>query len=175
MRGPQGFRGPEGLRGANGADGQDGAPGTPASATLLQGRATQSPFTTSGSGADADLPLQSGTFQQPATGTVLLVAQATFTSPANWSSTACPNGTPGLTTNSATVDVLVDGVKSGSLTTNFSPTENSVAKTTVLDPRTIAVDAGSASARTVTVKARDGCADRDFQITGLRVNVYSLG
>jgi Collagen triple helix repeat (20 copies) len=168
-KGDTGAPGAKGETGSAGADGTNGAPGTPAAAVLTQARAVTSPTTTSGDNVDSDLPLQSASFQQPANGTVLVVAAATATTPTDWSTHACPG-------TGVSVTYFVDGVQVGALGFSFfGISGNGVPQSTAAGPNAIAVDPGASSTRTITAKVRDSCDDRDFQITNVRVNVYSIG
>ena len=172
--GAPGAKGDPGTPGAPGADGTDGTDGTARTAGV-NGAATRVrasktggdvtvPANTITFGSAVTIPLAQNDWTQGATETDLFLVRVTVTAPA-----ACSGGSQGLLINARIGGAVLPGSHGGAIpfATNETSTQSFVIGF-LLDP-------GSATPRTVTLAANNGCSGggQDYTVTAAAVNVVA--
>ena len=169
--GTPGAPGTNGTNGTNGEDGEDGTAGTPGvNGAATRVRATKTagnitvPAGTVTFGTAVPIPLAQNDWTQGATETDLFLVRVTVTAPAS-----CTGGAQGLLVNARLGGSVLLGSHGGSIPFGANETStHSFVLGFLLDP-------GTATPRTVTLAANNGCsgAGQDYTVTAAAVNVVA--
>jgi hypothetical protein len=166
--GTPGVKGDPGTPGADGTDGTDGTDGVNGAATRVRATKTAGnvtvPANTVTFGTAVNIPLAQNGWTQGATETDLFLVRVTVTAPAT-----CTGGAQGLLVNARLGGDVLLGSHGGTIP--FAANENST-HSFVLG---FLLDPGTATPRTVTLAANNGCsaAGQDYTVTAAAVNVVA--